>query len=143
MNWFVVVRAETGKAVSIGTVVADPLPDGLEAIALSEADGELLRTGAGRWDDATRSVVPLPVPTPESVTARQARLWLIRHGITLAQVDAVIAAIPDAMTRQTVQIDWEYSTEVRRASPFVEQLGQALGLDDAALDVAFREAASI
>lgn len=107
--------------------------NGLETYRVTDAAGNVI--GVNQRMPSTA--------VPEQVTARQARLWLIRHGITLAQVDAVIAAIPDAMTRQTVQIDWEYATEVRRASPFVEQLGQALGLDDAALDVAFREAASI
>lgn len=80
-------------------------------------------------------------PVPETVSARQARLWLIRHGITLATVDATISAIPDAATRDEVRVDWEYATEIRRASPFVAQLGAALGLDVATLDRAFREAA--
>ncbi len=82
-------------------------------------------------------------PVPETISARQARLWLIRHGITLAQVDAVIASIPDALVRESVRVDWEYGTEVHRSSPFIEQLGPALGLDAAAIDAAFREAAGI
>ena len=80
---------------------------------------------------------------PATISARQARLWLIRHGITLAQVDAVIASIPDALTRESVRVDWEYGTQVYRSSPFIEQLGPALGLDAAAIDAAFREAATI
>jgi hypothetical protein len=80
---------------------------------------------------------------PRAISARQARLWLIRHGVTLAQVDAVIATIPDAITRESVRVEWEYGTEVRRDSPFVEQLGPALGLDADAIDAAFREAAGI
>ena len=82
-------------------------------------------------------------PVPATISARQARLWLIRHGMTLAQVDAVIASIPDALTRESVRVDWEYGTEVHRSSPFIEQLGPALGLDAAAIDAAFREAATI
>lgn len=82
-------------------------------------------------------------PVPETISARQARLWLIRHGITLARVDAVIASIPDALTRESVRVDWEYGTEVHRSSPFIEQLAPALGLDAAAIDAAFREAAGI
>lgn len=82
-------------------------------------------------------------PVPATISARQARLWLIRHGITLAQVDAVIASIPDALTRESVRVDWEYGTEVQRSSPFIEQLAPALGLDAAAIDAAFREAAGI
>ena len=86
--------------------------------------------------------VPLP-PVPAAISPRQARLWLLGAGIGPSQVDAVIASIPDAITRQTVQIDWEYGLEVQRSSPFVSQLGTALGLDADALDDAFREAATL
>lgn len=82
-------------------------------------------------------------PVPQSISARQARLWLIRNGITMATVDATIAAIPDAVTRESVRVEWEYGTEVHRDSPFVSQLGATLGLTSERLDAAFREAASI
>ena len=86
---------------------------------------------------------PDTTPVPPSISARQARLWLIRHGITLATVDATIASIPDAMARESVRVEWEYGTEVHRASQFVETLGATLGLTSERLDAAFREAASI
>jgi hypothetical protein len=82
-------------------------------------------------------------PVPATISARQARLWLIRHGITLAQVDAVIASIPDAITRESVRVEWEYGTEVHRDGPWLTALGPAIGLDAATLDTAFREAAGI
>ena len=82
-------------------------------------------------------------PVPPSISARQARLWLIRHGITLATVDQTIASIPDAMTRESVRVEWEYGTEVHRASQFVAQLGATLGLTSERLDAAFREAATL
>ena len=82
-------------------------------------------------------------PVPPSISARQARLWLIRNGITLATVDQTIAAIPDAMTRESVRVEWEYGTEVHRASQFVAQLGATLGLTSERLDAAFREAATL
>ena len=82
-------------------------------------------------------------PVPPTITARQARLWLIRHGITLAQVDAVIASIPDAITRESVRVEWEYGTDVNRNSAWLAALGPALGLDAATLDAAFREAAEL
>ena len=105
-------------------------PDGWEAIP----DDEL--PAGWQYADAAN-------PVPAEISARQARLWLIRHGITLAQVDAVIASIPDALTRESVRVDWEYGTEVHRSSPFIEQLGPALGLDADSIDAAFREAAKI
>lgn len=94
------------------------------------------------WNGSAWVLSP-PPPPPATISPRQARLWLLRSGITPAQVDAVIASIPDAQTRQTVQIDWEYGLEVSRASPFVTQLGAALGLDADSLDDAFREAAAL
>lgn len=58
------IHDQSGAAVSIGTVVADPLPDGLTAVALSEQDAERLRSGAGRWDATSRSVVAVPTDLP-------------------------------------------------------------------------------
>jgi len=58
----------------------------------------------------------------------------------MATVDQTIAAIPDALLRERVRVEWEYGTEVHRDSPFVAQLGATLGLTSERLDAAFREA---
>lgn len=86
---------------------------------------------------------PDTTPVPPSISARQARLWLIRNHIALATVDQTIASIPDAITRESVRVEWEYGTEVHRASQFVATLGAALGLTSERLDAAFREAATL
>jgi len=83
---------------------------------------------------------PVILPVPQSISARQARLWLITNGIAMATVDQTIAAIPDALLRERVRVEWEYGTEVHRDSPFVAQLGATLGLTSERLDAAFREA---
>lgn len=77
------------------------------------------------------------VVTPTSVTMRQARLALLSAG-KLAQVNAAIAAIPDATQRAAAEIEWEYAQTVDRGSPFVQMLGTALALD---LDALFTLAA--
>jgi hypothetical protein len=59
-----VVHDQTGNAVSIGTRVADPLPDHLAAAVVSDADYARLRDGTGRWDPATLTVVDVP-PNPD------------------------------------------------------------------------------
>lgn len=82
-------------------------------------------------------------PVPQSVTARQIRLWLVRHGVSLASVDAAINAIPEAPTRDSVRVEWEYAPYVERSHPWLVPLAQALGLSEAQVDAAFREAASI
>lgn len=87
---------------------------------------------------AALSVSP-SVGIPNSVTMRQARLALLSVG-KLAQVNAAIAAIPDATQRAAAEIEWEYAQTVDRDSPFVQMLGTALALD---LDALFTAAAAL
>lgn len=142
-TWFVVCDAATGQSVSVGTVVADPLPAGLQSVALSSADAAALASGAGRWHEGSRSVVADESPVPASVTARQIRLWLVTHGVSLASVDAAIDSIPDAMTRDSVRVEWEYAPYVERSHALLIPLAAALGLTEGQVDAAFREAAAL
>ncbi len=75
------------------------------------------------------------------MTARQIRLWLVSHGVSLATVEAAIDAIADTTTRETVRVEWEYAPYVERSHPWLVPLAAAIGLDEAAVDQAFREAA--
>jgi len=88
--------------------------------------------------------LPTDAPTaPDSLTAVQIRLWLVAHGITLEQVDAAIAALPDE-TREATRIEWEYSTTIHRnSSSMLAQMAAAFGMDSAAIDAAFVEAAGL
>jgi hypothetical protein len=86
---------------------------------------------------------PSADPVPTSISPRQARLWLVAHGVTLAAIDETIGSITDDATRESVRVEWEYGLEVQRSSPWLSALGAALGLDDDALDQAFREAATL
>ena len=88
-------------------------------------------------------MIPSTVPVPASVTARQIRLWLITHGVSLASVDAAISGIADQMQRDLVRAEWEYAPYVERTHPMLGVLGQALGLDESGIDSAFREASLI
>lgn len=141
-TWRVVYEASTGRQVSLGTVVADPLPTGLTALALGDADAAMLRDGSGFWDDATRSVVPLPPAVPPSVTPYQFRIWLLRSGVSLSQVDAMIDALPQP-GRDEARVAWEYGLEVRRDHPLVERFGEALGMTATQIDAAFIAAAGL
>jgi hypothetical protein len=80
---------------------------------------------------------------PESVSARQIRLWLLRQGISLASVDAAIDAIPDQLQRDSVRVEWDYAPYVERTHPMLIPLAAALGLTEAQVDQAFVEAAGI
>jgi hypothetical protein len=55
-----VYRNDNGQLVSVGTVVADPLPAGLSQVTLSAQDEAGLANGSRMWDPATRTVVPNP-----------------------------------------------------------------------------------
>ncbi len=85
-------------------------------------------------------IVP-PEPAPAIVSARQIRLWLIQHGVSLSQVDAAIASIPDQLQRDSVQVEWEYAPYVERSHPMLIPLAAELGLTESQVDQAFIEAA--
>lgn len=99
--------------------------------AINDAAGEVTAT------NVLESVVP------DSVTARQIRLWLVQHGVGLAAVDAAIDAIPDQQQRDAVRVEWEYAPYVERSHPMLVPLAAALGMDAAGVDQAFREAAAL
>lgn len=105
-------------------------PEGLTAVPDDE-----LPEGWERAADAS--------PVPDSVTARQIRLWLVRHGVSLASVEQAIDGIADQPTRDSVRVEWEYAPYVERSHPWLIPLATALGLDEAAVDAAFREAATL
>ncbi len=62
-NWHLLYNSTTGQSVSIGTVIANPLPAHLTALPLSDAEGEGLQNGTLIWDAASRSLIPTPPPT--------------------------------------------------------------------------------
>jgi len=88
--------------------------------------------GQGAW------LIPPPV-IPESVTARQIRLWLVQHGYSLATVEAAIEAIPDPLQRDIVRIEWEYAPYVERSHPMVMPIAAGLGMTAEDVDQAFIE----
>ena len=118
--------ASTHKLVEVA-----PVPDGggliqaWDVVALTPEEIEAAR----------RAMVPA------AVTMRQARLALLGAGL-LSSVDAAIDSLPSPQ-KEVARIEWEYATEVQRSSGLVPMMGAALGLDDAALDALFIEAAAL
>jgi hypothetical protein len=68
-NWHILYNTASGQSVSIGTVIADPLPAGITALPLTDEQGEGLQNGTLKWDEETRTLIPTPAPT---VTAEEA-----------------------------------------------------------------------
>lgn len=85
---------------------------------------------------------PPPIIKVTRVTMRQARLALLGAGL-LDDIEAALAAIPDAAQRRAAQIEWEYSSEVQRDRAWVQQVAAGLGLSDEQLDALFEQAAAL
>lgn len=92
--------------------------------------------------DATpEELAAMKPPVPTEVTMRQARLALLSIG-KLDQVAPAIESLEGA-ERDAARIEWEFSSAVVRSRPLVVMLGQALGLDEEALDQLFITAAGL
>ena len=79
-----------------------------------------------------------------TLSARQLRLALLGLGLTGAQVEAQIAAMPGTPAeREAAMIEWEYATTYQRDHPLVVMLGLALGLTEAQIDNAWQGAATL
>lgn len=48
-QWYIVVYRESGEPYSIGTSIADPMPDQFVAMPISESEAEGLSRGEMRW----------------------------------------------------------------------------------------------
>ena len=81
--------------------------------------------------------------TPETVSARQIRLWLLQNGVSLQMVNSAISAIEDPIVRDSVAIEWEYAPYVERNHPMLLPLAQALGLTEQDINRCFIEANNI
>jgi len=106
-----------------------------------------IKTGRTTVDRDWQPEPEAPLPAPNAVTRRQLRLWLVRNGYTLAQVEALIEALPEPQ-RTEARIEWQDATLFERGHPLLRQIaGQLLKKEgkelDAALDEAFRQAAAL
>lgn len=81
-----------------------------------------------------------PPPIPD-ITARQLRLWLIRNGIALAQIDTAIDALPEEI-RDEARVEWTWAPTFKRSNPLFDMLGPTLGLSSEQIDDGFRVAST-
>ena len=116
--------------------VDGPLPDMILGGMVRVRDA--LMFNQARMDEHVAAMRP---PVPSQVTMRQARLALLKAG-KLSQVAGIIEAMPSPQ-REAAQIEWEYSQTVERHRALVAVLAPALGLDDAATDELFIQAAKL
>lgn len=84
-----------------------------------------------------------PATLAPSTSMAKAVIAMSRAGITEAQIDALIAAMPEGQTKTETGIWWRQSNEVQRDHPAVALLGGALGLTSAQIDDLFTVANSL
>lgn len=135
---------------------ADGLPSDHPHKGITDPDYFMLRVGSmvDSWAQQADAVAPPPPPPPgtvngipQEVTRRQARTALALAG-KLALVQGCIDAIPDAMQREVVQIEWDDSQTFQRQRPTLVALATGaapygLGMTLAELDALFVEAAKL
>lgn len=103
---------------------------------------DIMNTLGDGWENNS---IDLPVEGyfPNTISARQIRLWLIQHNFQLSQIEFAINNIEDPIVRETVRIEWEYAPYIERNHPWLIPLAQSLGLNEEQIDQAFKEASSI
>jgi hypothetical protein len=93
------------------------------------------------WDNGQWIIPSLIIP--QTISARQVRIWLIQHGISLSMVDTAIETIEDPILKEITKVEWEYAPYIERNHPMMAPLAGALGLTQEQLDAAFIEAQNI
>lgn len=76
---------------------------------------------------------------PDSISAKQAKMVLLYNNL-YDKVQNIINSFEDETTKQAMQIDWEYSTEFYRNSPFIKMVADKLNLSDEDVDNLFIQA---
>lgn len=99
--------------------------------------GEIVEADTITWPEPPAP----PVPVPQSVTMRQARLALHAAGL-LSSVDAAIASM-DEPAKTAALIEWEYASAVERNAGLVPAMAAALGMSEADIDDLFIAAATL
>lgn len=56
-NWYVVYSRSTGEAFSIGTILANPMPEEFDVFQIPENIVESFLIGESVWDSQTRNII--------------------------------------------------------------------------------------
>lgn len=100
---------------------------------------------AAYYPDAEQLPEPEPVPAapavPQRITRAQGKAALMQAGLW-DQVLAFVQAIPDPEQKALAEIALNDTLEWERASPFLNQCGQQLGISSERMDELFTLAAT-
>ncbi|MGN7870550.1 hypothetical protein [Paracoccus sp. 22332] len=138
------IAFSNGRAVFFDDRLTSP-PFGAVAISKERHAALLAGQATGKIITADAQGKPVladpeasPLPVPDVVSRFQARMALRNAGLFEAANDAVYGSQDDLLIEA-----WESAVEFRRVSPSIIMLGAVLGLEDAAIDQLFRDAAAI
>lgn len=121
--------AATHKVVALAPVLTDgEWQQAWDVVALSQQE----------IDAARQAGIPTSCTPAQGLVA----LYAVK-GITEADVNAAIAAIPDPVQRYTAQIGFQRATVWERGSATMQAMAVLLGLSDADLDALFVFAAGV
>lgn len=98
--------------------------------------------GGWLYDGETFTAAPPVDPVPHSCTRRQGLLALLAYGHRRADIEALIAAIPDEMEREAALIEYEAATW-ESGNQFLQQIWAQLGGTPEQLDDLFRMAVAL
>lgn len=85
----------------------------------------------------------LPQTSPQTISARQVRLWLVDNDISLTSVEAAIDTIVNEKLREKTRVEWEFAPYVERSHPLIETIGEFLGLTSEQIDQGFLVASQL
>lgn len=115
--------------------IIDTYPEGTIVCDLKPGPDYVLIDGEWSY------VEPEPIPVPlEPVTRRQLRLTLVRNGIAVSAVEALIAGLPDSLQKEEAQIEWADAQTFERNHPTLLLIASALDLAPARVDEMWLEA---
>lgn len=103
--WQAVYRNTTGELVSVGTVIANPLPAGFTAVVLAGQP-----TATQRWNATTRAFEAIPAPTDDDLLTAQPRKQ--RLSPTAAAGKAALRDFLDDAIKDAQAMDW-FNTQVQ------------------------------
>lgn len=109
---------------------------------LKVVDGERFEMTQEEIAEFHASIPAAAAPELQPITRRQLRLTLVRNGISLAGVEAAIAAMPDGLEKKEAQIEWADASTFNRNHPTLLLIAGALGLTEAQVDAMWAEAVS-
>ena len=90
--------------------------------------------------DISRVWIDSPIVIPETISARQIRLWLVENDISLISIENAINSIVNEKLREKTLVEWQYAPYIERNHPLLETLASILGLTPDQIDQAFTEA---